>query len=120
MPEICPHCNREYRNSKALGSHIRHMHKDVNAPPPPPPPLEEDESTKSPPEGKGASMTPLADFMASQDGGGRDAVVQAAPHSHTPEFRLALEQRGSQGRQVDDSTVPRQVGGLAIISFRFA
>lgn len=94
MPEVCPHCNREYKNTKALGSHIRHMHKDVNTPPPPPPPplpppLEEDESTKSPPEGKGASMTPLdaqqqfqgllerwdikhadaiADFMASQDG----------------------------------------------------
>ena len=32
MPETCPYCGKEFANTKALGSHIHYMHRDVSAP----------------------------------------------------------------------------------------
>lgn len=29
MPEKCPHCEKEFANTKALGSHIHYMHDDI-------------------------------------------------------------------------------------------
>ena len=28
MPEICPHCGKEFANTKALGSHIHYVHEN--------------------------------------------------------------------------------------------
>ena len=27
MPEMCPHCGKEFANTKALGSHLHYMHE---------------------------------------------------------------------------------------------